>query len=84
MSCIMQYPSPLTTVPLCRPSAIRLQHLHTLVLHPDNNFEVFIDNTSVRDRKLDDKFDFLANEEIKDPEGVRRKPSPWPLTRATC
>jgi len=50
-------------------------HLYTLVLRPDNTFEVFIDNKSVRDGKLEDEFDFLADKEIKDPD--QSKPDDW-------
>jgi len=53
----------------------QLSHLYTLVLRPDNTFEVFVDNKSVRAGKLDDEFDFLAEKEIKDPD--QSKPSDW-------
>lgn len=53
----------------------QLSHLYTLVLRPDNTFEVFIDNKSVRDGKLEDEFDFLAEKEIKDPD--QSKPDDW-------
>jgi calreticulin len=46
----------------------QLSHLYTLVVRPDNTFEVFIDNKSVRSGKLEDEFDFLLPKEIKDPE----------------
>ena len=45
-----------------------LTHLYTLVVHPDNTFEVFVDNKSVRQGKLEDEFDFMAPKEIKDPD----------------
>jgi calreticulin len=53
----------------------QLSHLYTLVLHPDNTFEVFVDKKSVRKGKLADEFDFLEPKEIKDPEA--KKPEDW-------
>ena len=53
----------------------QLSHLYTLVVRPDNTFEVFIDNKSVRSGKLDDEFDFLPAKEIKDPD--QSKPADW-------
>jgi len=52
-----------------------LTHLYTLVIRPDNTFEVFIDNKSVRKGKLEEEFDFLLAKEIKDP--AASKPSDW-------
>jgi len=53
----------------------RLTHLYTLQVKPDNSFEVFIDQESVRKGKLEDAFDFLAPKEIKDPKVS--KPADW-------
>jgi len=53
----------------------QLSHLYTFVLRPDNTFEVFVDNKSVRSGKLDDEFDFLPAKEIKDPD--QSKPADW-------
>jgi len=53
----------------------QLTHLYTLLVRPDNTFEVFVDNKSVRSGKLDDEFDFLAPKEIKDPD--QSKPKDW-------
>lgn len=53
----------------------QVSHLYTLVLRPDNTFEVFVDNKSVRAGKLEDEFDFLAAKEIKDPD--QSKPEDW-------
>ncbi|EED91716.1 calreticulin-like protein, partial [Thalassiosira pseudonana CCMP1335] len=53
----------------------QLSHLYTLVLRPDNTFEVFVDNKSVRSGKLEDEFDFLPDEKIKDPN--ESKPADW-------
>lgn len=52
-----------------------LTHLYTLVLRPDNTFEVFIDQKSVRSGKLEEEFDFLEAKQIKDPD--ESKPSDW-------
>ena len=49
--------------------------MYTLVIRTDNTFEVFIDNKSVRSGKLEDKFDFLPEKEIKDPD--QSKPADW-------
>jgi len=53
----------------------QVSHLYTLVVRPDNTFEVFTDNKSVRSGKLEDEFDFMEPKEIKDPE--QSKPSDW-------
>ena len=52
-----------------------LTHLYTLVVRPDNTFEVFVDDKSVRSGKLNEEFDFLEPEEILDPEA--KKPDDW-------
>jgi calreticulin len=52
-----------------------LTHLYTLVIRPDNTFEVFVDNKSVRTGNLADEFDFLEPKEIKDPDA--KKPEDW-------
>ena len=53
----------------------RLTHLYTLVVRPDNTFEVFIDQASVRKGELESAFDFLLPKEIKDPS--QSKPADW-------
>lgn len=53
----------------------KLSHLYTLVVHPDNSFEVFIDHESVRKGKLEEAFDFLPPKEVKDP--AISKPADW-------
>merc|ERR1719343_1196345 len=53
----------------------KITHLYTLVIRPDNTFEVFTDNMSVRSGNLDDEFDFLEPKEIKDP--AISKPDDW-------
>lgn len=52
-----------------------LSHLYTLVLNPDNTYEVFVDNKSVRSGNLEDDFPFLPDKEIKDPNVS--KPEDW-------
>jgi len=52
-----------------------LSHLYTLVVRPDNTFEVFVDNKSVRSGKLEDEFKFLEEKEINDPK--ESKPEDW-------
>lgn len=53
----------------------RLTHLYTLQVKPDNTFEVFIDQESVRKGKLEEEWDFLPPKEIKDPSVS--KPADW-------
>lgn len=50
-------------------------HVYTLILNPDQTFEVLIDNESVRSGNLVDEFDFLPPKQIKDPE--QSKPADW-------
>jgi calreticulin len=52
-----------------------LTHLYTLIIKPDNTFEVRTDNKAVREGKLEDEFDFLPAKEIKDPDA--KKPEDW-------
>merc|ERR1719362_176201 len=53
----------------------KVTHLYTLVIQPDNTFEVFTDNKSVRKGNLDDEFEMLEPKEIKDP--AISKPKDW-------
>jgi len=53
----------------------RLTHLYTLVVRPDNTFEVFIDLESARSGTLEEGWDFLLPKEIKDP--AIHKPADW-------
>ena len=53
----------------------QLSHLYTLVVRPDNTFEVLIDLKSVREGSLEDAWDFLLPREIKDPS--ISKPADW-------
>jgi calreticulin len=50
-------------------------HLYTLVIRPDNTLEVFVDQKSVRSGKLQDEFEFLEPDQIKDPDA--KKPDDW-------
>lgn len=53
----------------------KLSHLYTLHVKPDNTFEVFIDQESVRSGKLEEAWDFLPPKQIKDPSVS--KPADW-------
>jgi len=53
----------------------KLTHLYTLVVKPDNTFEVFIDLESVRSGSLESGWDFLLAKEIPDP--AISKPADW-------
>jgi len=53
----------------------KLSHLYTLIIRPDNTFEVFVDNKSVKSGDLQDEFDFLEAKEIPDP--TKSKPEDW-------
>jgi len=50
-------------------------HLYTLILHPDNTYEVRIDNKEVQKGSLKEDWDMLLPKEIKDPNA--KKPSDW-------
>lgn len=50
-------------------------HLYTLVLHPDNTYEVYIDQKEVEKGNLKEDFDMLPPKEIKDPQA--KKPDDW-------
>lgn len=53
----------------------KLSHRYTLVIHPDNTYEVQIDGSKVESGNLADDWDFLAPKLIKDPEA--KKPADW-------
>jgi len=53
----------------------RLTHLYTLVVKPDNTFEVLIDLKSVRKGTLEEGWNFLLPKTIKDPSVS--KPKDW-------
>lgn len=50
-------------------------HLYTLIVKPDNTYEVKIDNEKVESGKLEEDWDFLKPKTIKDPEA--KKPDDW-------
>merc|ERR1711931_583640 len=50
-------------------------HLYTLIVKPDNTYEVKIDNEKVESGALEADWDFLAPKKIKDPE--TKKPEDW-------
>ncbi|XP_061834622.1 calreticulin-like [Nerophis lumbriciformis] len=52
-----------------------LTHLYTLIINPDQTYEVKIDNTQVASGSLEDDWDILLPEKIKDP--LAKKPSDW-------
>merc|ERR1711871_1524417 len=52
-----------------------LSHLYTLIVHPDNTYEVEIDQKNVAKGSLFDDWDFLKPKTIKDP--AISKPKDW-------
>ncbi len=50
-------------------------HLYTLILNPDQTYEVKIDNEKVESGSLVEDWDFLPSKKIKDPEA--KKPEDW-------
>ncbi|XP_058810598.1 calreticulin, partial [Phymastichus coffea] len=50
-------------------------HLYTLILKPDNTYEVLIDNEKVESGELETDWDFLPPKKIKDPS--QSKPEDW-------
>jgi len=50
-------------------------HIYTLIVNPDNTYEVLIDNVSAQKGGLESDWDFLPVKEIKDPS--KKKPSDW-------
>lgn len=52
-----------------------LTHLYTLIVRPDNTYEVKIDNARVEGGSLEEDWDFLAPKKIPDPEA--KKPEDW-------
>lgn len=50
-------------------------HLYTLIVRPDNTYEVKIDNKKVEGGDLESDWDFLPPQKIKDPEA--KKPDDW-------
>merc|ERR1712142_199654 len=52
-----------------------LTHLYTLIVKPDNTYEVRIDNEKVESGDLESDWDFLPPKKIKDPDA--KKPEDW-------
>nr|CAD7464133.1 unnamed protein product [Timema tahoe] len=50
-------------------------HLYTLIVKPDNTYEVLIDNSKVESGELEVDWDFLPPKKIQDPEA--KKPEDW-------
>jgi len=50
-------------------------HLYTLILKPDNTYQVLIDNEKVESGRLEEDWDFLPPKQVKDPEA--KKPEDW-------
>jgi hypothetical protein len=50
-------------------------HLYTLILNPDNTYEVRVDNEKVESGKLEEDWDFSVPKRIPDPNA--KKPSDW-------
>jgi len=53
----------------------QLTHVYTLILHPDNTYEVRVDNKKQASGSLFDDWDFLPAKMIKDPNA--KKPDDW-------
>jgi len=53
----------------------QLTHVYTLIVHPDNTYEVRIDGSKKQSGSLLEDWDFLAPKMIKDP--AQSKPSDW-------
>lgn len=52
-----------------------LTHLYTLILNPDQTYEVKIDNEKVESGSLEEDWDFLPPKKIKHPDA--KKPEDW-------
>lgn len=63
---------PLTSYPV---QDDEFTHLYTLIVRPDNTYEVKIDNSQVESGSLEDDWDFLPPKKIKDPDAS--KPEDW-------
>ncbi|XP_069498313.1 calreticulin-like [Ambystoma mexicanum] len=50
-------------------------HLYTLIVRPDNTYEVKIDNSKVESGSLEEDWDFLPAKRILDPDA--KKPEDW-------
>uniref|UniRef100_A0A915BRK7 Calreticulin n=1 Tax=Parascaris univalens TaxID=6257 RepID=A0A915BRK7_PARUN len=52
-----------------------MTHMYTLILSPDNTYEVQIDGEKVESGELESDWDFLPSKKIKDPDA--KKPDDW-------
>lgn len=59
----------------CFPQDDEYTHLYTLIVNPDNTYEVKIDNKKVESGSLEEDWDFLPPKKIKDPDA--EKPDDW-------
>lgn len=50
-------------------------HLYTLIVNPDNTYEVLIDNEKTQSGELEEDWDMLPPKKIKDPDAT--KPEDW-------
>ena len=57
------------------PKDDELTHLYTLILNPDQTYEVRINNEKVESGSLEDDWDMLPPKKVKDPEAT--KPGDW-------
>jgi calreticulin len=53
----------------------RFTHTYTLIIKPDNSFQVLIDGEEKRAGKIEDEFEILEPKKINDPE--QSKPKDW-------
>lgn len=61
--------------PYLTPQDDELTHLYTLIVNPDQTYEVKIDNEKVESGSIENDWDMLPPKKIKDPEA--KKPSNW-------
>lgn len=53
----------------------QLSHVYTLIVHPDDTYEVRVDGTKRESGSLSDDWEFMAPRTIKDPSA--KKPADW-------
>jgi len=58
-----------------RPESDKLTHVYTVIVNPDNTYEVQVDQKKVESGSLDADWDFLKPKQIDDPED--KKPEDW-------
>lgn len=52
-------------------------HIYTLIVRPDNTYEVLIDNSKAQSGKLEEDWDFLEPKQIKDPDQQKPSQDEW-------